>query len=82
MEGELLLSKVIIDGKLSKEFIYNDESELVRMIQYFSNKIQSESYFYNSLGQMEKKVQDNFVYSYFYNKKGLLESYTRSSKKN
>ena len=74
-EGELLLSKIIVDGELSKEFIYNDESKLIQMNQYFKDSIIStQKYSYNSNGQLSEIIHDGFTDTFKYNDNGLLES--------
>jgi len=82
VESDLLLSKVISDGKLLYEFSYDSKRQLVSL-QGFAYQDDSyvESYEYNSNGLLEKRsIVDPYGGSteyYEYNEKGLIISVTK-----
>ncbi len=76
-EGKLLLNRVIVDGRLYKEFSYDADAKLIQMNEYYNDSLSnSETYQYNSDGRLEKRIHDGFVDTFEYNENGLLISYT------
>jgi len=76
-EGKLLLNRVMVDGKLYKEFSYDADAKLIQMNEYYNDSLSnSETYQYNSDGRLEKRIHDGFVDTFEYNENGLLISYT------
>lgn len=82
IEPNLLLSKIIADGKLLYEFSYDSKSRLASL-QWFVYQDDSyvESYEYNSNDQLKKRScvdpYGGFTEYYEYNEKGLVRSATK-----
>jgi len=78
-EEKQLLEKILVDSKLYKEFIYDENSKLVEMNEYYNDSVfNSETYQYNENGWLEKRTYNGYVDFYEYNENGLLMSYTNS----
>jgi hypothetical protein len=69
---EFLLSKIIKEGKLYQEYIYNDNKKLIRANYYYDDSVYHfEEYKYNDEGKaIMKEYSDDYYETYEYDESG------------
>ncbi|UCH13644.1 MAG: hypothetical protein JSV22_11110 [Bacteroidales bacterium] len=69
---EFLLSRILKDGKIYQEYIYNDNKKLIRVNHYYDDSVYHfEAYNYNSEGKaVMKKYSDDYYETYEYDEYG------------
>ncbi len=71
-DKDFLLSKILTEGKLYQEYIYNNNRKLIRVNYYYDDSVYHfESYTYNSEGKaVVKEYSDDYYETYEYDESG------------